>query len=162
MKRVWVILVLMMLLPGCKGAETFETVSDDLVQSVMAQPKEIRLTLPEDTVMPAMESESGTLYMCNGYDVTVQTLEGGDLNSTIRQVCGYDREALTVMETESGDFTCYEFVWTGAGELGQQVGRAAILDDGSYHYVLTAVTAEADAEEYREIWNGMFETFGIG
>ena len=161
MKVLCVILIAVLMFCGCARTETFETVSDDLVLSAMAQPRQIELTLPEDTVLPAMESENGILYLCSGYDVAVQTMEGGDLDSTIRQISGYGREDLTVMETANDGLTCYEFVWTSAGELGEQVGRASILDDGTYHYVLTATADADDMEEYREIWNGLFETFRL-
>lgn len=161
MKKLWMILALGLMLTGCGTAETFETVADEMVQSVMAEPREIRVSMPEEAVLPAMEVEGGKLYLCKDYDVAIQTLESGDLDETIRTVSGYGREDLTVMETMSGDLTCYEFVWTAAGETGEQVGRAMILDDGYYHYVLS-VMADADvAAEYREMWNGLFESFGL-
>ena len=65
------------------------------------------------------------------------------------------------METDIGECDCYEFVWTAATDFGEQVGRAMILDDGSYHYTLTAMAPAEKAANYQEIWNGLFETFGI-
>ena len=132
-----------------------------MVMQVVAQPREILLTLPEETLLPAMESDGRTLYLCNGYDVAVQTLESGDLDATIRQVCGFGSDELTDMETNSGDCRSYAFVWTAATDFGEQVGRAEILDDGNYHYVLTAMAPAEKALNYQEIWNGLFETFGI-
>lgn len=161
MKKCWILLMMTLLLTGCGGQETFETVADELVQSVMAQPKEVQIQLPEEAVLPAMESENGVLYICKDYDVTVQTLSGGDLQETIRQVSGYDMEDLTLMQTSSGDIARYDFVWTSVADGGEQVNRASILDDGNYHYVLTAMTDAELAEEYREIWNGLFETFTL-
>lgn len=160
--RTWcVILVMGLLLTGCGTAETFETVADEMVQSVMAEPAEIQISLPEEAVLPAMETDSGTLYLCKDYDVAIQTLESGDLDETIRTISGYGRQDLTIMETAAGEYTCYEFVWTAAGDSGDQVGRAKILDDGSYHYVLTTL-ADADVvSEYQEIWNGIFDSFGL-
>ena len=128
MKKL-VILLVMLLLCGCGAEETFETVADEMVMQVVAQPREILLTLPEETLLPAMESDGRTLYLCNGYDVAVQTLESGDLDATIRQVCGFGSDELTVMETNSGDCRSYAFVWTAATDFGEQVGRAEILDD---------------------------------
>lgn len=161
MKRVWLVLMMALLLCGCGAEETFETVADEMVQSAMAQPKEVMLTLQEDTLLPAMETDNGTLYLCRDYDVSVQTLDGGNLDGTLRQVTGYGRDDLTVMQTMAGECDCYEFVWTAAGEFGEQACRGMILDDGSYHYVLTAM-ADADiVEEYREMWNALFESFGV-
>lgn len=161
MKRVCVLLLIMALLTGCGEAEVFETVADQQMVSVMAQPREIKLTLPEDTVLPAMETENGTLYMCRDFDVMVQTMESGDLDATIRAVSGFGREDLTVIETFNGAQDCYEFSWTAVGETEDQVCRCMILDDGNYHYVMTAIVDAELVREYQEIWNGMFETFGL-
>lgn len=160
MKKLW-ILMIALLLCGCGAEETFETVTDELVLPVSAQPREILLTLPEETLLPAMETDGGTLYLCSGYDVAVQTMPGGDLDATVRQLSGFGAEELTIMETSAGEYGCYEFVWTMATDLGEQVGRAMILDDGSYHYALCATAPAQKAAGYQEIWNGLFETFSI-
>lgn len=160
MKKLCVIVVAL-LLCGCGAEQTLETVADELVLNVSVQPREVLLTLPEETLLPAMETDNGTLYLCDGYDVAVQTMEGGDLDATVRQVSGFDSDELTVIQTAAGEFSCYEFVWTAATDLGEQVGRAMILEDTGYHYVLSAVAPAKHAEEYREIWNGIFDSFGI-
>ena len=161
MKKICMMMALLLLLCGCSTEGTFETVTDEMVLSASAQPREILLTLPKETMLPAMETDNGTLYLCDGYDVAVQTLESGNLDHTIRQICGFGSEDLTIMQTQSGEFNCYDFVWSAATDLGQQVGRAKILDDSSYHYVLSACAPAKDAEEYYEIWNGIFESFAI-
>ena len=160
MKKL-LVLMLMLLLCGCGAQESFETVADEMVLPVSVQPREILLTLPEETLLPAMESDGRTLYLCNGYDVAVQTFSSGDLDGTIRELSGFGKDELTIMETTSGDCRCFEFVWTAATDLGEQVGRAMILDDGTYYYTLTAMTPAEKALNYQEIWNGLFETFGI-
>lgn len=159
--KKFLVLMLMLLLCGCGANETFETVADEMVLPVLAQPRQILLTLPEETLLPAMESDGRTLYLCDGYDVAVQTFSAGDLDGTIREICGFGSEDLTVMETASGDCRCYEFVWTAATDFGEQVGRARILDDGNYHYTLTAMAPAGKALDYQEIWNGLFETFVV-
>ena len=162
MKKSCILMMLLtLLLCGCGAEETFETVADEQVLEVLAQPREILLTLPEETLLPAMESDGRTLYFCEGFDVAVQTVPSGDLDATMRQITGFGREDLTVMQTMAGECQCYDFVWTAATDFGEQVGRAKILDDGGYHYVLTATADAADAQEYQEIWNGMFETFSL-
>ncbi|MBR3973202.1 MAG: hypothetical protein IKJ99_04545 [Oscillospiraceae bacterium] len=161
MKKMLVFLVLAVSLAGCGRAEVFETVADEMLQSVMAQPREVRLELPEEAVLPAMETDNGTIYICKDYDVSVQTLESGDLEETVRSVSGFDPDDLTIMETALTDANCYEFVWTSAGEWKEQVCRCMILDDGNFHYVLTAMIGADLIEEYQEIWNGMFESFSL-
>lgn len=161
MRKLSVLIMAVLILSGCGGTEVFETVGDYQMEAEAAEPAEIRLDLPEESVLPAMESENGKLYLCGDYDVLVQTLPSGDLDGTIRTVSGYGREELTVVHTQDGDIDRYEFVWTMAGELGQQIGRAAILDDGRYHYVVSASINASCIEEYQEVWNGIFESFHL-
>ena len=161
MKRLVLVLILANMLCGCAAAETYETIGDEILLSVSAQPKEIWVSLPEDSVLPAMESENGTIYLCDAYDVTVQTFSSGDLDATARSVTGYGLDALTVIQRTDGELDKYEFVWTMAGELGQRIGRATILDDGYYHYVLCATIGAEDIAEYQEVWNGIFESFKL-
>ncbi len=156
-----VLLMLCLLLTGCGTEAVFETIADEPVQAVLAQPKEIHLQLAGEPVLPAMETEEGTLYLCQGYDVMTQVREGGDLEDTIYTLCGFRREELTVMETSFGDCRRYDFVWTAVSDGGEQVGRASILDDGSYHYCLCAITDAENSAEYQEIWNGIFESFSL-
>ena len=149
-----------------KSWEVFYHGKDEQTAAYAAAPSpqddgHVLLTLPEETLLPAMETDNGTLYLCDGYDIAVQTMESGNLDATVRQICGFGSEDLTIMQTQSGEFNCYDFVWSAATDLGQQVGRAKVLDDSSYHYVLSACAPAKDAEEYYEIWNGIFESFAI-
>lgn len=160
-KCVWMLLI-SVLLSGCGSAPTFETVADEWVQDVAAPLREIRLTLPEEAVIPVSESEIGKLYQCDGYEIAVQTLESGDLDATIRTVTGYSREDLTVLETRLDDIRRYDLVWSCLGEQGEQVGRACVLDDGNYHYVLS-VLAEADrAYELETVISDLFRSYSLG
>lgn len=161
MRKFVYILVFLLSLTGCGAEAVFETVADEQLQAVMAEPMEIFVEIPEDTVMPVMESDSGMVYICSDFDVAVQTLEAGNLNATVMAVSGFEREDLTIIETKTETGKKFEFVWTCAGEQGQQVGRATILDDGNYHYVLTATINAEKLEANQEVWNGMFESFHI-
>ena len=162
MKKLFVFVVIACFICGCSRAETFETVADEMVLRVSAQPRQILLTLPEETLLPAMETDSGTLYLCDGYDVAVQTLESGDLDATVRCISGFGSDDLTIIKTQYDDCACYEFVWSAATELGEQVGRAKIIEDGGYHYALSATAPAKNSAEYQEIWNGIFDSFAIG
>ena len=117
--------------------------------------------LAQDPVIPAMESDAGTLYLCGDYDVTVQTMPSGDLSKSVYQVSGFTPEELTLIQTGTGDVEKYEFVWTSATESGHQIGRATLLDDGNYHYILSATVDAELMEEYQEVWNGIFESFEL-
>lgn len=161
MKRKIIVGLLALLLTGCAAEETFETISDDIVQPVMAQPREVSVSLPGEVSMPAMESDSGRMYLASDYEIYIQTLDRGDLNATIQTVSGYDKDALTVMQTSLDGVDRYEFVWTCAGENGDRIGRGVVLDDGDYHYVMT-VLRDADTTETSQIvWNDVFDSFRL-
>lgn len=160
MKKWLVWMLLPLLLCGCGAEETFETVADELAVPVMAQPRQITVQLPEDAAAPVLESEGEQVYLCEDYEIIIETLSAGDLGGTIRTLCGYDREDLTVMETQWQDVTRYEFVWAAAGENGDRLGRAVILDDGQYHYCMTALR-DADGEDGQIIWNQVFGSFDL-
>lgn len=161
MKKKIIVGLLALLLTGCAAEETFETISDDLVQPVMAQPREVSVSLPGEVSMPAMESDSGRMYLASDYEIYIQTLDRGDLNATIQTVSGYEKDALTVMQTSLDGVDRYEFVWTCAGENGDRIGRGVVLDDGDYHYVMT-VLRDADTTETSQIvWNDVFDSFRL-
>ncbi len=161
MRKYCVFVLTFLLLSGCGSQETFETVSDELIQSVSAQTKEVMLTLPADAVSPAAETEYGEIYLCGDYDIHRQTLEAGDLNATIQTISGYSREDLTVLETRQVGYKRYEFVWVSAGEIGDRVGHGVILDDGNYHYCLSVLGDAETANLHQSIWQSMFDSFKL-
>ena len=161
MKQFIAVLMIMLLLCGCGAEETMETVADELVVPVMAQPKQIRAELPGEAAMPAVEGSSGRIYVCEDYEIVIQTYPSGDLDATVQELSGYSRQDLTVLETDQGGVDRYDFVWASAGEGGDQLGRAVILDDGNYHYVVTVLGSEDSAGEMTDVWQDMLDSFDI-
>lgn len=162
MKKVWMILPVALLLAGCGSVETFETVSDDLVQPVVSQTREIYAAVPEGALTTVMEAEDGgRLYLCDGYTLTLQTLDGGDLNKTVQRLCGYDAGGVSVLETMDGAWKRYEWVWVSAGEGGEALGRAAVLDDGVHHYCLTVMADAREVAVLEPEWADLFSSFGL-
>ncbi len=159
-KAVWLLAVLLML-TGCGEKQTFEFVTDEAVVQTAAEPREVYFQLAEEPAMPAMESDGGKLYLCGDYDVMLQTLPSGDLEKSVAAVSGFSMEDLTVIQTGTGEIKKYEFVWSSTSEEGPQIGRATLLDDGNYHYVLATSVEAGKIEEYQEIWNGIFESFKL-
>lgn len=157
-KRWGCICLLVILLSGCKAEETLETVSDEWIVPVMAQPREISVRMPEDLVLPVLEQEGRQLYMGPNYEIMLETMAAGDLQATIRNLSGYEQEQLTILETDQGEWNRYEFVWTAAGEQGHRLGRAVILDDGDYHYCMSVLR---DAEESLIVWQDVFQSFSL-
>ena len=156
MKKVITILLICLLLVGCSAKETFETLSDTYDIPVMAQPGQLMVSLPEDAVMMTMtDAADSKLYLCDGYSVTTQLLEGGDVERTFRQITGFEKESLTVIETRQEDYKRYDCAWSAVGEGGDQVFRCVILDDGQQHYTVTLCTEASIAGELTETWTNI-------
>lgn len=154
-------ILMLFLLTGCGREETLETIADSYVEPVAAPPGKISVELPDDVVAPVMDSTSEQVYLCNGYEIVIETKAGGDLNDTIGAICGYDKEDVTVMTTQDGDAQRYEFVWASMGEEGERLGRAVILDDGNYHYCMS-ILRDADTTEGSQIvWGNVFNSFHL-
>ena len=158
MKRWMEICLLAFLLCGCRPEETLETVNDEWMIPAMAQPREISVRLPEDTVAPVLEQDGRRLYMGLDYEIMVETLAAGDLNATVRTLSGYEKEQLTVLETRQGDLDRYDFVWTTAGEKGERLGWGVILNDGDYHYCMSALREPGDTVV---VWRDVFGSFSL-
>ena len=142
--------------------ETFETVNDVMDQPVMAPAGQIALELPESaSAQTALGAEENRLYFCDGYTVTVQTMERGDLKRTAKSLCGFDTAELKIVETSDGDIKRWDWVWTAAGEGGDAIGRAAVIDDGKYHYCVTVMADAQKAGEMEDQWAKLFRSFRI-
>ena len=159
-KYLWMLLPVL-LLCGCGAQETMETISDEILLPVMAQPRDISVELPGEAALPVVENDAGRIYICDEYEIVLQTLDAGDLNRTMQTLSGMERENLTVMETMADGVIRYEFVWTSAGEQGEQLGRAVVLDDGTYHYCLSALRAADKADKSQINLNQVFQSFKL-
>ena len=159
MKKWMAMVLLCALLTGCAAAPTFETVGDDVLIPVMGQAKQVVLRLPEGAAAPVVNSEDGSrLFLCDGYDLMIHTLNGGDLNATVKTVCGYDVQKVTVLQSQKDGLKRYEWVWTTAGEGGDQIGRAVIFSDGAYHYCVCAMADAATAGSLEREWADVFSS----
>ena len=158
MKICWLLMAAALLLTGCAGEETFETVADEPVAAVMAEPREITVALPEEAAVPVMRNGAQEIYLCDGGEIILETCAGGDLGRTIRAISGFERDNLTVMKTKQENLDRYEFVWAAASEEGERMGRAVILDDGQYHYCLTLLK---DADSRVAAWETVCASFRL-
>lgn len=163
MRRLMAIMLLSVILCGCKSQESYETMMDTMQQPEQAEKMVIMLNLPEEAAKQTMNTEeSGCVYFCDDYVLTVQTLQGGDLQKTVLETTGFLPEQLPIIEMLQGNTKRYVCVWTAAGETGNQVGRMAVLDDGNYHYVLTAMAEEASAGKLSDaVWDEIFSSFRV-
>ena len=162
MKRGWILVALIALLAGCaQQQEVFETVADDLETPVMAAPRQISVRLPEDTVVPVLENDQEQVYLCDDYELILQTASSGDLDATVQTLTGCARDRLTLVKTCQNDLDRYDFVWTCAGEKGDMLGRGVILDDGSYHYCMSVLRSADGTKKSRIVWSDVFGSFGL-
>lgn len=160
-KFLFIGLALALVLGGCASRETLETVADQIpAEPVLGEMREISVRLPDGAVSPVLSSEAEQLYLSEDYEILVQTCPAGDLNDTIRKLTGFDKDQLTVVETEQDGAKRYDFVWASAGEDGERLGRAAVLDDGSYHYCLS-VLRDAQGEKSQVVWSEVFSSFSL-
>ena len=144
MRKLLCVVFAALLLCGCGARETFETLADVYVpEEEIAQ--KVGVSLPGEAVLETLYTDGGRLYLCDGYTVAVQTLPGGDLQRTVKEISGYEKDKIHLVETKQDTLTRYHMVWTCAGEGGDSVARAVIVDDGSYHYAVTVMAAAQNA-----------------
>ncbi len=161
MKKFIAICFVLVLLSGCTSQETFEEIKDVWTPET-PEMQEISLSLPDNVSMEVMEHDnSGKLYLCDDYTISLHTTASGDLDKTLREVTGFSKDNLQVMETRLGTLKRYDCVWSAAGEGNDQIGRVSVLDDGNYHYVLTAIGDAAATKELNAVWQKIFHSFAL-
>lgn len=155
------LLIFVLLMGGCGAQETFETIADEIEPGQISPMRFVMLSLPNEASSPTVESDAGRIYQCGEYDICVETLSAGDLNETVAALSGYDREKLTIMQTERDGTACYEFVWASAGDTGDRIGRAMILDDGNYHYCVSIFGNADTARKNAATWDAIFQSVSL-
>lgn len=153
-------LLLTLVLSGCGAKETLETISDDIpLQPVLAQPAQISVRLPDNAVAPVLESDTEQVYLSEDYEISIETRASGDLGGTVTALTGFDPEQLTIMHTQPDGVDRYEFVWVSAGETGDRLGRAVVLDDGHYHYCMSVLRDGSNQKKSQVVWSDVFASF---
>ena len=162
-KLLVMILLLCVLFVGCGSSQTLETVMDTPGIEQQASALQIVFNLPEEAAQQTMEEDDGcTIYFCEDFELITRTVDGGDLSKTILNTTGFDKETLEIIETKHGENKKYVCTWVTTGEEGNCVGRCAIIDDGAYHYVLSATAEEHVAGELAQgVWKEVFNSFRI-
>ena len=159
MKIILTTLVLALCLTGCGTQETFEQVEDVQMIEPVAAYQQFVVRLPDDAAAPTFQDDTGAeLYVCQGYTISKQTFDGGDLENTIKTLTGKSSEELQIIKTTHDTHDRYDFVWTSAGEDGLQLGRACILDDGNYHYTLSTLAQEQVSGALQKTFSGMYDS----
>ena len=161
MRMVGFVVVLCLLMSGCAASPVFEEVADVFEENQLPEPRDTHVLLPENASVETVSGDNGTLYLCDGYEVTRQVLKGGNLNGTFQELTGYTEDRLTVLKTDIDEGKRYSCVWSSAGESGDTVGRAVILDDGCYHYCLTVTAPAETAGRMQAVWNQIIHSYSF-
>ncbi len=160
--KILCVLSVVLLLCGCQWQQDYETMADSYIQPEVPAMGEVTLLLPTGAEVVTVENEqSGKLWLCEDYWVCLETSESGDLEETLHTLTGHDKAQLRPICLEKGQMKRYECVWLSAGENGDQINRAVILDDGNYHYALTLHTAAETAGELAQQWKNITATFAV-
>lgn len=170
MKRLAVLVVLLgvaAMFWGCgKEAEVFETVNDVHLLPVSAGTPQyqVRVQLPQNAGLEqALSCDTEKVYTKDGgcCTYTTEILTAVSLESLLTELTGQPEERLTVIQTELYDLPRYDLCWTTAGEQGEAVCRAAVLDDGMHYYVVTASVPAHQAGLERESLDAMFASMEL-
>ena len=161
MKKLFVFLMTAVLLCGCGSRETIEYVRDTMEELVLARPREVSVELPGEAALPTMEEGSRRYYLCEDYEITLETRQAGDLAATVEAISGHGPEEVTMVKTREEGASRYEFVWAAMGETGEQLGRAVILDDGNYHYTMSVLRDAENTEKLQVVWQQVFSSFHL-
>lgn len=152
----------MLLLAGCGAPEEYETMLDVSYDQPASTAASIDLVLPEEAAECFLgDPQSGAVYLCDDYTVTVVTLPGGDLDATLRTVTGFGADRLQPMKVYDGTCKRYHCAWTAAGEGAEQTCRGVILDDGAYHYALTVMADSREAGALLPVWQQLMDSFSL-
>ena len=138
-----------------------ETVADELDEPSKPVMREIYVDLPGEAAAPVMEGEGSRYYICEDYEISIETFPSGDVKNTMEILSGYSPDDLTVMKTEQDGAERYDFVWAAEGETGERLGRAAILDDGNYLYTMSVLRDADKTEKSQVVWRSVFESFTL-
>lgn len=156
----WIgIVVAAILLCGCATQIEYETVTDVWQEQELPPSKAVCVDLPGEAVLPVMESDGVRAYLCDDYEIYIQTMPGGDIAATVEAMSGISEDNLTILHTQQQNDDRYEFVWAAAGEQGDCLGRGIVLDDGNYHYTMTVLRSAETAQAASVIWDGVFASF---
>lgn len=154
MKILVCLLALVLALSGCGEADVpvMETVGD-VYEVVQAEPEDIYVWIPDGAAAQTMAEDDVRCYSWEGCELRIQTMNGGDIGSTLQKLTGRSADGLTVMEYERQGLQLYQSVWSCTSEEGVTLGRCLVADDGNYHYCVSLLSPEdADVSEtYAEI-----------
>ena len=138
-----------LLLSGCGAEPVYETIGNvwENDEPVFA-PAGMEFAVPEDAHMEVVEGSSGEkIYRIGDWELWTGTYSAGDLSATMEEITGLESGNLTVISRRVGAYDCHETAWTTTGEDGTWVARTAVIEEGGYHYALSMMVPQEDADQ---------------
>ena len=69
MKKVWLILLIMLMMTGCGCTETFDTIADEYIIPVSAETRQTVVAMPEEASVMTAQTDHGIICLCDGYEI---------------------------------------------------------------------------------------------
>lgn len=158
MRKILIVVVLLML-TGCGVKPVYETVSDRTDDAItVSPPGTMELELPEDAAVEVMVQGNGRCVLTKWGEVRLQTLPGGDIAATFREITGVEAAHIEHIQIPGQR---YEAVWTTASEEGLLTARTAVWDDGRYHYCLTLLKPEEEGASLGADYQSICSTLSL-
>lgn len=146
---------------GCRGGESFEVIADNVGELPVIEPAKVEVKIPEDGTLAVMSGSDWQCYEGENYQIILQTYPSGDLNQTLQNITGYNKDHLSVMEISGENIDKYLCAWSAVSEEGELVGRCTVLDDGVYHYCLSVLVDAEVSGEIRDTVDAVFATYSL-
>ena len=165
MKRLIGVLIVFLMLTGC-SEPVWETVSDPAEIGADTVWQEHAYTLQigvPDGVSLVEETAEGRLYATEDGELEIETrtfLTSG-VDQAIRELSGYVREDLTVLQTQRFGLPEYQFAWVAQTESGSRLYRADLVLDGTCCYAVVCSSLEEAGDYYAFQARQVFSSFGL-
>lgn len=159
------VLLLGVLLCGCRVEPDWETVDDNIVQVAAAEepPYIITYGIPDDATMDPLSARNRSLYVSeNGdYEILSDVITAASLDDALRQVSGFGEAELSVLETSRFGLPEYRFGWASSSDEGEFVSQASLVEDGNYYYALVFSVRQGLGKKYDDCAREVFASFGL-
>ncbi len=160
-----IVLILTLLLCGCRAEPDWETVDDAAVQvsATVEPPYIITYGVPADASMEPLSARNRGLYVGEGgeYEIMSDVISAASLDDALRQISGFGLDELDVIETSRFGLPEYRFAWSSASDEGEYVSEASLVQDGGYYYALIFSTRQGLSGKYDDCAEEVFASFGL-
>lgn len=165
-RNVWALaLCAAALLAGCRAEVQWETVDDEVVAASgpAEAPYVITFGVPEDADQAPLSEEGRRLYVQTDgdYEILSDVVTAPNLDEALRQVSGFGRDEIEVVEARRFGLPEYRFAWASESDEGSYLSQATLIEDGSYFYALIFSVREEESRDYADCAEAVFASLGL-